>query len=71
MLECKRIIEPGEPAYSGYSQKVDVWSLGACFFWMLTGTPLFDRHKYSSDEKLVRAIYSGAFKVPADIEMSS
>ena len=37
MLECKRVVKPGEPIYNGYSQKVDVWSLGACFYWMLTG----------------------------------
>ena len=64
MLECKRILKPGMKPYPGYTYKVDVYSLGACLYWMIAGVPLFDRNLYRSDSTMAKAILDGYFKVP-------
>ena len=28
--------------FTGYTEKVDVYSLGVVFYWLVTGKPLFD-----------------------------
>lgn len=49
---------------------MDVWSLGACFYWMIVGVPPFNIYKYDTDDDLAQAILSGEFELPEEIEMS-
>lgn len=65
-----RTREPGEPPYAGYTSKVDVYSLGIVFFWLIAGVPPFNRHDMHDDETFANKVLNGRFKIPADVEMS-
>ena len=61
MLECRRIMEEGQTSYPGYTPKVDVYSLGIVFFWLLAGAPLFNRKIFPDDITLVKHVLHGEF----------
>jgi ser/thr/tyr protein kinase RAD53 len=50
-----------------YSSKVDVWSLGAAFYEMVTGVPPFTG---SDKDSLKRNIDKGKYKIPKHIKLS-
>ena len=45
MLELRRVRQIGEPKPPGYNYKVDIWAIGSVFYWLLTGSPPFDKYE--------------------------
>lgn len=68
MLECKRIDDTvvNSPRYPGYTAKVDVYSLGIVFFWILSGKPPFDSRLCDDDTEFANAVLNGEFTIPAN-----
>ena len=50
-----------------YNSKVDVWSLGAVFYEMITGAPPFTG---SDKESLRRNVQKGSYRIPKHIKLS-
>ena len=56
MLECKRLRDTktdlNETPFPGYNLKVDVYSLGIVFFWLVCGETPFNRKECETDTEL-------------------
>ena len=51
-----------------YDEKVDIWSLGAIFYQMLTGQQLYDANNIN---ELKQKVKSGDYTIPTNVELST
>lgn len=70
MYECMRSREAGEPPYLGYTAKVDVYSLGIVFFWLVAGVPPFNKAEVNDDLMLAKQVLRGKFRIPNGVQLS-
>ena len=66
MLELRRVRPQNEPKPPGYNYKVDIWAIGSVFYWLLTGSPPFDKYETAGQTKfdLACVVMEGNWSLP-------